>query len=79
MKVIKELRQFEEVQKAVYDMEKLLMELHKRGEYYRGVYVFQAMDMLCDKFKSLGVEMPDDAVAVNVSLDEKLKCDILSL
>jgi hypothetical protein len=79
MAIKKELRQFEEVQKAIYDMEKLLIELYKRGEYYRAVYVFQAMDMLCDKFRDIGVQMPDDAVAINIDLDEKLNCDILSL
>lgn len=35
--------------------------------------------MLCDKFKNVGVEMPEDTVAMNIFLDDKLKCDILSL
>ncbi|MGH2271904.1 hypothetical protein ACQ9LF_08900 [Anaerohalosphaeraceae bacterium U12dextr] len=76
---MKAKKQQHPAQGAINDMEHLLIGLCKRGEYFKAVYVFQAMDMLCDKFKDYGVEMPEDAVAMNIFLDEKLKCNILSL
>jgi pentatricopeptide repeat protein len=76
---MKAKKQQHPAQGAINDMEHLLIGLCKRGEYFKAVYVFQAMDMLCDKFKDYGVEMPEDAVAMNIFLDEKLKCNNLSL
>ena len=38
--------------------------------------LLQALDMLCDAH---GIEIPEDAVAANISLDDHFGCDVLSM
>lgn len=40
------------------------------------VLIFQAMDMLCDAHR---MEMPEDAITVNIGLDDYFGCDVLGL
>ncbi len=50
--------------------------LRQTEELDVAVVLFQALDMICDAHQ---IEMPEEAVTVNIGLDDFFGCDVLSM
>ena len=50
--------------------------LRQTEELDVAVVLFQALDMICDAHQ---IEMPEDAVSVNIGLDNFFGCDVLRM
>ena len=57
-------------------MTEVANELHSYGEYGEAISLLLSIDRLCD---SNSIDMPDEAVGLNVELDEKFNVNLLAL
>ncbi len=58
---------------AIGKLNDLLLETEDAGA---AVMILQTMDMLCDAHQ---MEMPEEAIGVNIGLDDYFGCDVLTL
>jgi len=65
-----------EIEETIFKMTESANELYSYGEYAEAILVLQSIDRLCD---SNPVDMPDEAVSLNIELDEKFNTDVLHL
>jgi len=63
-------------EETIFKMTECANELHSHGDYDETVLLLQSIDRLCDHYT---LDMPDEAVSLNVDLDEKFQTDVLQL
>lgn len=63
-------------EETIFKMTECANELHSYGDYDEAVWLLQMIDRLCDHYT---LDMPDEAVLLNVDLDEKLQMDVLQM
>lgn len=63
-------------EETVFKMTECANELHSYGDYDEAVLLLQSIDRLCDHYT---LDMPDEAVSLNVDLDEKFQTDVLQM
>lgn len=63
-------------EETIFKMTESANELFSYGNYDEAVLLLQMIDRLCNHYT---LDMPDEAVSLNVDLDEKFGCDVLRL
>lgn len=63
-------------EETIFKMTECANELQSHGDYDEAVLLLQMIDRLCDHYT---LDMPDEAVSLNVDLDEKFQTDVLQL
>ena len=64
------------IEETIFKMMESANELYALHHYTDSAILFRLIDRLCDKN---GVEMPDEAVSLNVALDETLGTDVFDV
>lgn len=65
-----------EIEKTTFKMTEAACELYSYGQYKEAIKLLQSIDRLCDQNN---LDMPDEAVSLNIDLDEKFNTDVLKL
>lgn len=61
-------------EETTFKMTECANELYSYGDYNEVILLLQSIDRLCDHYT---LDMPDEAVSLNVELDEKFQTDVL--
>ncbi len=64
------------IEEITFRMTESANELNNVGEYTEAIAILQSIDRLCDKN---ALDMPDEAIELNIFLDEKMGTDVLKL
>ena len=64
------------IEETIFKMTESANELYSYGENKEAIRLLQSIDRLCD---ANSVDMPDEAVSLNVHLDEKFDTDVLQM
>ena len=64
------------IKETTFKLTELAIGLNNVGEYTESIVILQSIDRLCD---SNSLDMPEEAIMLNISLDHRMGLDVLSL
>jgi len=64
-----------QIEEITFKLTEAANELYSQGEYGEAITVLLSIDRLCD---SSGLDMPDEAVALNIEINEKFDTNLFA-